>query len=93
MLDIGPVRQDELDAMLGVMCAAYELPFEAARPIFHADPYFDLDNKRVLRVDGRIVSCLTITESPYWIGKAVVPVAGIAGLATLPHAQRQGYAG
>jgi predicted acetyltransferase len=91
--EIGPVRQDELDAMLGVMCAAYELPFAAARPIFYADPYFELENKRVLRVDGHIVSCLTITEARCWIGKAVVPLAGIAGLATLPHAQRQGYAG
>ena len=50
-------------------------------------------NKRVLRIDGRIVSCLTITESQCWIGKAVVPFTGIAGLATLPDAQRQGYAG
>ncbi len=91
-VDIGPVRADEADDMLQVMCAAFELPFEVARPIFYADPYFDLDAKRVLRVDGRIVSCLTLSETQCRVGEACAPITGIAGLATLPTYQNRGYA-
>ncbi len=91
-LDIGPVRADEADSMLRVMCAAFELPFEVARPIFYADPYFDLNAKRVLRVDGHIVSCLTLSETLCRVGEGYAPIVGIAGLATLPAFQNQGYA-
>lgn len=90
--EIGAARQDELDSILNVMCAAFELPFAVARPIFFADPYLKLENKRVVRVEGRIVACLTITELTCRIGSSEVAIAGIAGVATLPKYQRQGYA-
>ena len=90
--EIGAVRQDELESVLNVMCAAFELPFAVARPIFFADPYLKLENKRVVRVEGRIVACLTITEMTCRIGSSEVTIAGIAGVATLPQYRRQGYA-
>ena len=90
--DIGAARGDEADGVLEVMCAAFELPFDVARPIFYADPYFDLDAKRVLRVNGRVVSCLTLSETLCRVGEAYVPITGIAGLATLPAFQKQGHA-
>ena len=91
-IEISGARPGELDTVLEVMCEAFELPFEVARPIFYNDPYFDPENKRVLRVAGRVVSCLTITESEYWIGRGAVKIAGIAGLSTRLEARRQGYA-
>ena len=91
-VEFGFARQDELDIVLRVMCAAFELPYEVARPIYYADPYFDAENKRVLRVDGRIVSCLTLSTTRCRIGKAEVKIAGITGVATLPEQQRRGYA-
>ena len=55
-------------------------------------PYFDAENKRVLRIDGQI----RIVPDHYFgavsVGKAVLPVAGISGVATLPEHQRKGYA-
>ena len=91
-VEIGASRADEADEVLRVMCAAFELPFDVARPIFYADPCFDLDAKRVLRVDGRIVSCLTLSETLCRVGEGFVPITGIAGLATLPAFQNRGYA-
>ena len=90
--EIRAVRPEELVDFLGVLCAVYEMPVELAAPIFYTDPYFDLENKRALFVDGSVVSALTLIDSPLWIGQAIVPFAGIAGVATLPHERRQGYA-
>jgi predicted acetyltransferase len=90
--EIRAVRPEELDDFLGVLCAVYEMPVELAAPIFYADPYFDSENKRALFVEGRVVSALTLVDSQLWIGEAIVPFAGIAGVATLPDERRQGYA-
>ena len=92
MTESRAVRSEELDSMLSLMCDAFGLPFGPARELFYKDPYFDIDRKRVLVIDGEIASCLTIVEAPLWIGRAVVNVAGIAGVATAPAHRRKGYA-
>lgn len=92
-IEIGDVRADELDAMLELMCEAFALPFAPARDIFYSDPYFDIRNKRVLRLRGRIVSCLTIVETDCWLGEGVARIAGIAGVATRQTERSKGYAG
>src|ERR1043166_1319981 len=91
-VEIGTVKESELDSLLRLMCEAFSLPYVEARKIFYADPYFDLNNKLVLRVADRIVSCLTLVETSCWIGDGVVSLAGIAGVATLPSERRKGYA-
>ena len=86
-------RPEESEAVLEILCQAFGLDQEAARPIFYADPYFDLACKRVLSLPGvGIVSCLTVVPTLLRIGGAVVPAAGIAGVATRPAFQRRGYA-
>jgi predicted acetyltransferase len=92
MIEVRCPRPDELDEMLSVMCEAFHLPFGPARDVFYRDPYFDVRHKRVLTVDGRIASCLTIVDSPMCIGQSVVRVAGVAGVATRPADRRRGYA-
>ena len=92
LVEIGSARPDELDTVLRAMCVAFELPYDVARPIYYSDPYIDPANKLVLRMDGEIISCLTLSLAQCRIGKAVIPIAGISGVATLPEHQRQGYA-
>lgn len=93
-IEIGSPRDtQELDAMLALMCEAFEMPFGAARDVFYSDPYFDPQNKLVLRVGGRVVSCLTLTRTRCWIGEGIAELAGIAGVATLAAERRKGYAG
>jgi predicted acetyltransferase len=93
MIEIRAAHSDELDAMLALMCEAFSLPFASAREVFYKDPYFNIEKKRVLVIDGQLISCLTIADAPLRIGRAVVPVGGIAGVATEKSRQRQGYAG
>jgi predicted acetyltransferase len=84
---------DEAEAVLEILCLAFGLDIHAARPIFYADPYFDLSCKRVLTLPGAgIVSCLTVVPTTIRIGGVPVPAAGIAGVATRPAFQRRGYA-
>src|ERR1051325_7921347 len=92
MIEIRAARSDELEVMLAVMCESFGLPFNPARDIFLHDPYFDIDKKRVLVLDGDIISCLTIVDTTLWIGNAPVRVAGIANVATRQSHRGQGYA-
>lgn len=92
MIEVRSPRPDELDEMLTVMCEAFNLPFGAARDVFYKDPYFDVRHKQILAADGHIASCLTVVDAPLWIGSAVVPVAGVAGVATRMQDRNRGYA-
>jgi predicted acetyltransferase len=92
-VEIGIAETRELDTVLEILCEAFQMVPEAARPVFYNDPYFHLENKRVLRVNGRVVSCLTIVEAECWIGASAVKLGGIAGVATRSEARNQGYAG
>src|SRR5437660_10709598 len=92
-IETGEAQRDELDSMLALMCAAFSLPFAPAREVFYADPYFDIPNKRVLRVGGRIVSCLTVVETVCRLGAGTACIGGIAGVATRETERRRGYAG
>jgi predicted acetyltransferase len=93
MINIRAAHSDELDAMLALMCEAFNLPFTSAREVFYKDPYFNIEKKRVLLVNGKLTSCLTIADAPLRIGRAVIPVGGIAGVATDPSQRNRGYAG
>jgi len=77
--------------MLGVMCEAFHLPYPQARELFYRDPYFSLENKRVLVRDGRVLSCLTLADVTMWIGRAQVRVVGIANVCTAQAERRRGY--
>ncbi len=85
-------RPEEAEAVLETLCLAFGLDQAAARPLFYADPYFDLSGKRVLTLPGLgVVSCLTLVPSRLRIGGAVAPAAGVAGVATRPIFQCRGY--
>ncbi len=91
--DVRAARPSEAEAVLETICAAFDLDVDAARPIFYADPYYDLSHKRVLALPNvGIVSCLTVVPTLLRIGGIAVPAAGVAGVATHPAFQRQGFA-
>ena len=57
-------RPAEAEAVLETLCAAFGLNADAARPIFYADPYYDLTHKRILVTPpAGIVSCLTVVPA------------------------------
>jgi len=78
--------------VLHVMCKAFGMNFAVARPIYYADPHIAPENKLVVRKEGQVVSCLSLSEHRCWVGRAQVKLAGIAGVATLPAFQHQGLA-
>lgn len=86
-------RPADAEPLLSVLCAAFDLDCDAARPLFYQDPYYDLSLKRVLITpEHGVVSCLTIIPTTLNIGGTRIPVGGIAGVATLPGHQQKGYA-
>jgi predicted acetyltransferase len=92
LIDIGVARPDELEQILELMCEAFEMPYSAARQIYYSDPYLDHNDKRVVRRNGKVVSCVTIVEKTCRLGAATVRIGGIAGLATAAAYRRRGYA-
>jgi len=83
----------ETEQFLDVFSAAFRLNRDAARPLFYRDPFFDLKLKRICLDAGVIVSCLTVVPCRLRVGTGIVPMAGIAGVATRPECRRRGYAG
>lgn len=90
-VEVRSAQSGDLDDFLAVLCEAFGLPNGPARRLFYDDPYFDINLKRVLVVDGRVVSCLTIVPVEMRVGAAVVRMGGIAGVATLESDRGRGY--
>ena len=84
---------DDAEAVLLTLCAAFDLNAGSARPIFYADPYYDLTHKRVLTTPQEgVVSCLTVVPALIQVGGVPVLAGGIAGVATRPECQHRGHA-
>lgn len=88
MIEIRPIREEEGDAFLRLLCEVFDLDFHRARTVFYSEPFFDLGRKWALFEFGRMVSILTTTPLEFGFGRAV----GIAGVATIRGARRQGHA-
>lgn len=93
MIEVRQVHEDELDAMLTCMTTAFGVPKESWADGFYNGPYNDLKWKRVVVVEGKVVSCLVFIPARVFLGGTTVSMGGIAGVATLPEERRHGYAG
>lgn len=88
-MEIRPIRPDEAEEFLSLLCTIFGLDASRARHVFYSEPYFDLQRKWALFREGRIVSILTTTPMQFGWGKAF----GIAGVGTRPEQRGEGYGG
>ena len=82
----------ELEQFLCLICDAYRLNIDAARPVFYNDPCLFVNCRRVLAFESDLFSGLTLTPSVQNIRGAKIPVVELAGIATARRHQRRGYA-
>ena len=87
MIDIRPVFESEAPEFLHVLCDVFSLDHARAGTIFYSEPFFDLNRKWALFVDGKIVSILTTTPLQFGFGTAI----GIAGVGTMSAHRTKGY--
>jgi predicted acetyltransferase len=89
MIEIRPIVPHESDEFLRVLCEVFELDFARARGVFQREPFYDLNRKWALFLNGRMASVLTTVPVHFGDGTAI----GIAGVATLRAWRGQGLAG
>ncbi len=89
MTEIRPIRENEAESFLQLLCDVFGLDFDRAHSLFFEDPMFDLRRKWALFEGPDMVSVLTTTPMEFGWGRAY----GIAGVATRPHRQGEGHAG
>jgi predicted N-acetyltransferase YhbS len=89
MTEVRPIRREEADEFLRLLCQVFGLEYERAHTVFFTEPLFELERKWALFEDGRMVSILTTVPLEFGWGRA----AGLAGVATREDARGQGYAG
>jgi len=88
MTEIRPIREDEAEIFLRLMCSAFGLDFNRAYDVFFSEPLFDLERKWALFEGREMVSILTTSPLIFGWGNAY----GIAGVATNPERQGEGHA-
>lgn len=88
MTEIRPVRLDEAEGFLRLLCNVFDLDFGRAQGIFFNEPMFDLNRKWGLFEDGDLVSILTTVPLEFGWGRAI----GIAGVATRDDRRSKGLA-
>lgn len=88
MAEIRHIRRDEADDFLRILCDIFSLDPSRAAGIFYSEPYFDVQRKHALFVEGKMVSILTTTPMQFGWGRAI----GIAGVGTRPEWRGQGLA-
>lgn len=89
MIEVRPIRDDEADSFLELLCEVFDLDFARAQGIFYNEPMFDLHRKWALFENGRIQSILTTVPLEFGWGRAI----GIAGVATRLSERNRGLAG
>jgi GNAT superfamily N-acetyltransferase len=89
MREIRPIREQEADAFLELLCSVFGLDLGRASHVFYHEPLYDLSRKWAVFEGREIVSILTTTPLEFGWGMAI----GIAGVATKQNRRGQGIAG
>lgn len=85
---IRPIRADEADDFLELLCGTFGLDVERSSRFFYEEPFFDLKRKWALFEGRKMISILTVTPLTFGWGKAI----GIAGVATRSDRRDEGLA-
>lgn len=88
MTEIRPIREDEADNFLELLCDTFGLDVDRAHNVFYGEPFFDLRRKWALFEAREMVSILTTVPLEFGWGGGI----GIAGVATRERFRREGYA-
>jgi predicted N-acetyltransferase YhbS len=86
--DIRPIREEETESYLRLLCEVFGLDFNRAYDVFFTEPYYDVNRKWALFKGSEIASILTTTPVEFGWGRGF----GIAGVATKPKYRREGLA-
>jgi predicted acetyltransferase len=90
-LEIRAATREELEQVVAVRGRAFKIS-RSQWPSPNAISDAELERIRIVVVDGKVVSCLTIIPADIQIGSARVAMGGIGNVSTLPEAQNRGYA-
>ena len=55
MTEVRPIRTEEAECFLELLCSVFELDVARARSVFYSEPYVDLGRKWALFVDDAMV--------------------------------------
>lgn len=88
MTEARPIRTDEAETFLGLLCDVFGLDYQRAHRVFFAEPMFDLQRKWAYFENGRMLSILTTVPLEFGWGRAI----GIAGVATVIERRGEGLA-
>lgn len=80
------IRRDESDMFLHLLCDVFDLDFHRAKVAFMKEPFFDLERKWAIFIEGKMVGCLTTVPAHFGDGRAI----GIAGVAVREEYRNQG---
>lgn len=90
-MEIRGATRDDLPQVVALRGTAFNIaPKEWPSPETIGDE--ELEWIRVVSVDGRVVSCLTVLPMQIYIAVAKVPMGGIGQVATLEQERNKGYA-
>lgn len=90
-MEIRGATRDDLPQVVALRGTAFDVPSEEwSSPETIRDA--ELEWIRLVSVEGRVVSCLTILPMQVYIGAARVPMGGIGQVATLAEERNKGYA-
>ena len=92
--EVRAVRENELEEMVELQCAIFPRPGGRKRyqKYVREDCSYDLEQTRVVEVDGTLVSTLRIWDRRIRIGRTAVRMGGIGGVGTHPDHRNLGFA-
>jgi predicted acetyltransferase len=90
-LEIRAAAREELEQVVAVRGRAFKIS-RSQWPSPNGISDAELERIRVVVVDGKVVSCLTVIPAVIQIGSTQVAMGGIGNVSTLPEAQNRGYA-
>src|SRR5437660_3229891 len=90
-MEIRAATRVDLEQVLTIRTTSFNIAREEwLQPDEIADS--ELPYLRVVDVDGRVVSCLSVYPSYIFVGSSQVPMGGIGNVATLTTERNRGYA-